>query len=98
MLSKEAGKNVKVIPAKYETRTERVLSKEEGKRIVIVSPSKYETRTETVEVIAPSTRIEAIPARYKTETETVMVEAASTKWIKQCVKLLILTTVWSGVL
>lgn len=65
-----------LIPAKYETSTEKVVDVEASERVEII-PARYEFVEERVLVSEASERIEVIPATYKTVTETVTVVPAS---------------------
>lgn len=69
-----------LIPAKYNTSTEKVLKKEAGTRIETI-PAKFETVTEKVLVREASTKLEIIPAQYGTVTEKVLVKPASSKLV-----------------
>ncbi len=68
-----------IIPAKFETTTEKVLTKEASERLQII-PAKYGTGTEKVLVQEASTRLTVIPATYKTTTEKVLVKEEEVKW------------------
>ncbi len=68
-----------IIPAKFETVTEKVLSKEASERLQII-PAKYGTTTEKVLVKEASTRLTVIPAKYTTTSEKVLVRDAEVKW------------------
>jgi regulator of extracellular matrix RemA (YlzA/DUF370 family) len=68
-----------IIPAKFETTTEKVLSKEASERLQII-PAKYGTATEKVLVKEASTRLTVIPATYKNVTEKVLVKEEEVKW------------------
>ena len=65
-------------PARYETRTERVLVKEGGQRIEII-PAEYKMVEEQVLVEAEGERWEVVPAEYKMVEEQVVVSPASTR-------------------
>ena len=67
-----------LIPARYETTTEKVVDVEASERIEVV-PASYETVTERVLVSEASERLEVVPATYRTVTETVVVEPARTE-------------------
>lgn len=70
-----------LIPAKVETVSEKVVSRDAAERIEIV-PARYETVSETVIVKEASTRLEVIPAVYGEVTERVLVKPASTKIVE----------------
>lgn len=67
-----------LIPAKYESLTERVLDREGGDRVEII-PAEYTWDEQTVTTREASERIEVIPATYKNVTETIEVEPARTE-------------------
>ncbi len=69
-----------IIPATYETETERVLATAASER-VSVTPARFGPSTERVLVKEASTRLEVIPATYKTVTERVLVKPASTRLV-----------------
>ena len=64
-----------LIPAQYETYTDRVLASEASERVEII-PAQYEWAEERVIVSEGGERIEVVPATYRTVTETVVVEPA----------------------
>ncbi len=64
-----------LVPAKYETATDKVIDIEGSERVEII-PAQYRTVEERVVVADASERLEVIPATYKTVTETVIVEPA----------------------
>ena len=68
-----------IIPAKFETSTEKVLVQEASERLQII-PAKYGAGTEKVLVQEASTRLSVIPATYKTVTEKVQVRDEETRW------------------
>jgi regulator of extracellular matrix RemA (YlzA/DUF370 family) len=68
-----------IIPAKFETTTEKILSKEASETLQII-PAKYGTGTEKVLVKEASTRLSVIPATYKNTTEKVLVRDEEVKW------------------
>ena len=70
-----------LIPAKVETFTENVMSRDASERIEII-PARYETASETVLVKEASTRLEVIPAVYGEVTERVLVKPASSKIVE----------------
>ncbi len=67
-----------LIPAKYETLTERVLDREASDRVEII-PAEYTWDEQSVLTREASERIEVIPATYKNVTETIEVEPARTE-------------------
>ncbi len=72
------------IPAKYGTKTEKVLVREPGSRIEVI-PAKYGTVTEKVLVREASEKVVTVPAKYKTVTEKVLVRPAYTTWkVSEC--------------
>ena len=70
-----------LIPAQYETTTERVVKQEPGSKLDIV-PAKYEWVEERVLVREASTKLEVTPPEYETVTEQVVVKPASKKIIE----------------
>jgi regulator of extracellular matrix RemA (YlzA/DUF370 family) len=68
-----------IIPAKFETTTEKVLVKEASERLQII-PAKFGTATERVLVKEASTRLTVIPATYKKTTEKVLVRDEEVLW------------------
>lgn len=64
-----------LIPAKYETVSERVVDQEASERVEVI-PAQYEWVEERVLVSEGGERIEVVPATYKTVTETVVIEPA----------------------
>lgn len=72
----------KVIPAVYETVTEKVLLKEASSRLKVI-PAQYETVTERILVKEASTQIYEVPPQYTTVTEKVLVSPAFGKWVKK---------------
>ncbi len=68
-----------IIPAKFETTTEKVLAKEASERLQIV-PAQYGTATERVLVKEASTRLSVIPATYSKTNEKVLVRDAEVMW------------------
>ncbi len=71
----------RIIPAKYETRTEQVLVSEASAKVDVV-PAKYEMVDERVLVKEASTRIVEVPAVYETVSEKILVKPAHTIWKK----------------
>ena len=70
-----------LIPAKVETFSETVLTRDASERIEII-PARYEKASETVLVKEASTRLEVVPAVYGEVTERVLVKPASTKIVE----------------
>ena len=68
-----------IIPAKFETTTEKVISKEASERLQII-PAKYGTGSERVLVKEASTRLSVIPATYTKTTEKVLVRDEEVRW------------------
>ena len=68
-----------IIPAKFETTTEKILSQEASERLQVI-PAKYGTGTEKVLVQEASTRLSVIPATFKTTTDKVLVKEEEVKW------------------
>ncbi len=68
-------------PAKYELKTEKVLVKEPGEKIVVI-PAKYGWKTEKVLVKEASEKIVPVPPVYKTVTEKILIKPASEKLVK----------------
>ena len=66
-----------LIPARYESGTERVLARAASEKIEVV-PARYEYAQERVMVQEASSRLEVIPATYKTVTERIMTEPEKT--------------------
>lgn len=69
------------VPAKYETKSEKVLVKEEAEKVEII-PAKYEMVEEKVLVKDASKKVIEVPAVYDKVTEKVLVEPAKTIWKK----------------
>ena len=67
-----------LIPAKYRSISEQVLTRDAAERIEIV-PARYETVEETVLVREAATKLEVIPAVYGEVQDQVLVRPASTK-------------------
>lgn len=65
-----------IVPAKFETVTERVLSQDASSRINVVA-AQYEWVEQEVMVKPETVRLEVVPAEYKTVTERVLVEPQS---------------------
>lgn len=67
-----------LIPAKYQTSTEKMVDVEASERIEVI-PATYEAVTERVLVREASERLEVVPATYRNVTETIVVEPARTE-------------------
>ena len=67
-----------LIPAKYTTKSEKVLAKEAGERIEVI-PAKYKWVTKKVLVKEASTKLVTIPPVYGTVNEKLLVRPASEK-------------------
>ncbi len=70
-----------LIPAKYETTTEKVLKREAGMRIE-TTPAKFATGEETVLVKEASSKLVVVPAVYGNVTEKVLVKPASSRLVE----------------
>lgn len=70
-----------LIPAEYDTITERVLVEEASTRIEII-PAQYETVKERVLVREASQRLEVVPATFKTIKERVLIRPAQERLIE----------------
>ena len=70
-----------VIPAKFETRTEKVLEREAAEKIEVI-PAKYRMAEKKVLVTPAKKMIKTVPATYKTVSEKVLVRPARTEWKK----------------
>jgi len=68
------------IPAKFETRAEKVLVKEASQRVETV-PARYEWVEERVLVKDASTELVEVPADYRTTQQTIEVKPARTEWV-----------------
>jgi len=68
-----------IVPAKFETTTEKVLSKEASEKIQII-PAKYSTATERVLVKEASTRLSVIPATFKKVSEKILIRDEEVVW------------------
>lgn len=69
-----------IIPAQYQTRSERVLVREASEKISI-TPAKYGPSSERVLVKEEARKLVVVPATYKKVTERVMVKPESYKVI-----------------
>ncbi len=68
-----------LIPAKFETHTERILQKEAGERLHVI-PAKFGTAKERVLVKEASTRLSVIPATFRKESEKVLIRDEEIHW------------------
>ncbi len=68
-----------LIPAKFETHTEKVLVKEASERLEIV-PAQFGSNTQKVLVQEASEKLHVIPATFKNITEKVMVRDEEVFW------------------
>lgn len=91
-----------LVPASYNTETERVLKSEASERIEIL-PARYEWVEERVLVKEASTRIEVVPAKYSWAEERVEVASASMRksevparyeWVEERILVKPAQTVW----
>jgi len=71
----------RLVPARFETRTEQVLASEASSRVE-VTPARYEMVDERVLVQEAGTRIVEVAATYDTVTERIHVKPATTVWKK----------------
>lgn len=78
MLVKPASIKTEVVPATYESVSERVMVKAESRRLIPV-PAEYETVTEQILVAAESKRLISVPATYETVSEQYLVEEPSSR-------------------
>ena len=67
-----------VIPARFDTKSERVVSLPASKRIELV-PASYKTVSEQILVSPEYKRLVPVPATYKNVTERVVVVPAGTR-------------------
>ncbi len=66
-------------PAKFETRTEKILSKEASETISVI-PAQYGTTTQKILVKEASSKLQIIPTTFKKVTEKVLTKEAQIKW------------------
>ena len=71
----------RLIPARFETRTEQVLVAEASSSVSII-PATYENVDERVLTSEASSRIVEVPAVYETQSERILVKPATTIWKK----------------
>lgn len=70
-----------LIPAKFETASEKVLKREAGTRIETV-PAKFAMAEEKVVIREASKKLVVVPATYETVTEKVLVRPASSQLVE----------------
>ena len=70
-----------LIPARYKSVAEKVLTRDAAERIEII-PARYESAQESVLVREASTKLEVVPATYEKVQERVLVKPASTKIVE----------------
>ena len=70
-----------LIPATYQTVSEKVLKRDAAEKIEII-PARYESGKETVLVKEASTKLEVVPAVYGKVQERVLVKPASTRIVE----------------
>jgi len=68
-----------LIPAKFETHTEKVLVKEASEKLQVV-PAQFGTNTQKVLVKEASERLTVVPATFKNVTDKVQVREEETFW------------------
>ncbi len=66
-------------PAKYETRTEKVLSKEASETLTVI-PAQYGSTDQKILVKEASSKLTVVPGTFKKITEKVLVREAQTFW------------------
>ncbi len=66
-------------PAKFETRTEKVLSKEASETLTVI-PAQYGTTEQKILIKEASSRLTIVPGTFKNVTEKVLVKEAQTFW------------------
>lgn len=79
VVTKPAYKVLKTIPATYKTVTERVLVKEEGKKLTVV-PAKWGTETVTYVSKEGANTLRIVPASFKPSSETIEIKPAYAQW------------------
>lgn len=70
-----------MIPAKYDTVTEQVVTQEASHKIEII-PAKYKFVEERVEIQAASQKVVAVPATYKSVQEKILISPENFVWRK----------------
>ena len=76
---KPAYKVLRTIPATYKTVTERVLVKEEGKKLTVV-PEKWGTETVTYVSKEGANTLNIVPATFRPSSETIEIKPAYAQW------------------
>ncbi len=66
-------------PAKYETKTEKVLSQEASETLTVI-PAQYGTTDQKILVKEASSRLTIVPGTFKKVTEKVLIRDARTNW------------------
>jgi hypothetical protein len=69
-----------MVPAKYETKEEKVLVRESAEKIETI-PAKYEWEEKQVTLIAAHTKLVPVPAQYEKVTAKIEVSPAQKIWI-----------------
>lgn len=67
-------------PAKFQTKSERVLQSAASTRIE-TTPAKFEWTTQRILIRPESTKLVAVPATYKKESKRELVKPSYTKWV-----------------
>jgi hypothetical protein len=80
-VKKEASETIEIIPAKWETVTEKVVIKEPSEAIEVI-PAQYELVEEKVEIKSASKKIAEVPSVYETVKEQVLDQKEHTVWKK----------------
>lgn len=70
-----------MIPAKYDTITEQVVTQEASNKIEVI-PAKYKFVEERVEIQAASQKVVAVPATYKSVQEKILISPENFVWRK----------------
>ncbi len=69
-----------IVPAEYETRTEKVLVKPESEKVVI-NPAVFDVAEKSIVEKEGYTKIKAIPAKFREEIIEVETSPASNTWV-----------------
>ena len=69
-----------IVPAKFETKTEKVLVKPESEKVEI-KPAKFDVTEKSIVAKEGYTKIKSIPAKFREEVEEIEVSPASTVWV-----------------
>ncbi|MEE2802403.1 MAG: OmpA family protein [Bacteroidota bacterium] len=77
--STPAYKKLRVVPATYETVTERVLVKEASKKLRVI-PATYKTETRSYVKKQAGSTISIVPASFGKSTETIEIKPAYAQW------------------